>query len=110
MVYSGSKREVVLLIGTDDSAQFWVNGQRGLHASGFARPYGWFSLGTLRPGLNTILAKVVNQKGPHTLHLRISDAPAHLARAHVNDKVRRWDDAAKDYQRALARDPSSRDA
>ena len=110
VVASGSKREVVLLIGTDDSAQFWINGQPGLQANSYADPYGWFSLVTLRPGRNTILAKVVNQKGPHNLHLRISDAPADLARAHVNENVRRWDDAAKDYQRALARDPSSRDA
>jgi serine/threonine protein kinase/tetratricopeptide (TPR) repeat protein len=107
IVVATSDREIMLLWGVDDAAQTWVNGERFLAIPEWSEFRGWFSITRLRRGRNTILAKVVNGKGPHSLNLRISDAPADLARGH--EWLKRWDDVIEDYQRALARDPSSRD-
>jgi eukaryotic-like serine/threonine-protein kinase len=107
--HSPIERDVVLLWGVDDEMAFYLNGQHILEDIVGYSPFGTrLSLVRVKAGRNTILAKVVNGKGPHSLNLMISLAPADLLRAHVR-LVKRWRDAVDDYQRALARDPSSLD-
>ncbi len=102
-------REVVFLWGLDDQMAFVLNGRHiPEDMSGFS-PFGSrLSLVRVNAGRNTILAKVVNRKGEHSLNLMISQAHSDYLRAHVR-LVQRWKEAVEDYQRARARDPSSLD-
>jgi len=106
-VHSVTERDVVVLVGTDDEARLWLNGQQVLEASHFF-PQEHFAIpAILQAGRNTILAKVVNQGGSHGLFLRISEAPQDFLLAHLARKE--WDNAARDYKRALGGEPSIRD-
>lgn len=106
IVYSATQREVVILVGADDQARLWLNGNRLLDSLHYT-PHGHHAIGaTLRAGRNIILAKVVNQGGGHGLFLRISGAPQDFLRVHNARKE--WDAAARDYDQALTWEPSIR--
>ena len=64
-------------------------------------------IATLLPGRNTILATVVNAKGPYHFNARLSNAPGDFYRAFLATK--QWDRAAEAHKQALARDPSDGD-
>jgi len=106
IVHSVTQRNIVLLVGSDDQARVWLNGQRVLDSPKFAPPEQFAVGATLQPGRNTILAKVVNQGGGHGLFLKISTAPGDFLRVAVARK--KWDDAARDYAAALASEPTMR--
>jgi len=108
IVYSTTRRDVVLLVGTDDSARIWQKGKLVLDSPGYTPPGQYVIAATLEPGRNAFLAKVVNGTGGHGLHLRISEEPADFARSFARDK--KWAQAADAYTTAVAHDPANRDA
>jgi WD40 repeat protein/serine/threonine protein kinase len=82
-VYSPEKQDVAILLGSDDRVRLWLNG-RLVHEHPEPRPAAPDQdavPATLEAGWNTLLAKVVNVTGEHTLYLRLSAEPADLARA-----------------------------
>jgi tetratricopeptide (TPR) repeat protein/tRNA A-37 threonylcarbamoyl transferase component Bud32 len=104
IVHSLTERNVVLLVGSDDESRIWLNGERVLDSPQF-RPREHYAIeATLNAGRNTILAKVVNQGQAHGLFLRIGSEPRDFLRVHVAGN--KWEDAARDYDEALAREPS----
>jgi WD40 repeat protein len=83
-VYSSERQPVAILLGSDDQLRLWLNGKQ-IHESLVPRvttadedavP------GVLQSGWNTLLARVVNLTGKHSLYLRISNAPGDMERAH----------------------------
>ncbi len=103
------RHEVVMLWGYDDQATVYLNGKEIARGEHGPVPFGrWWSLVTAEAGRNTLLAKVVNATGDHSLNLVISEAPADFARTRVHFK--RWGEAIEDYKQALIRDPSTLDA
>ena len=81
-VYSLDDRKVAILLGTDDEARLWLNGEL-LYES--LRPRRAVAdedavSATLKSGWNTLLVRVANEAGDHALYLRFSDAPGDLAR------------------------------
>ena len=74
-VYSSEEQAVGILLGSDDQVRLWLNGHRIFEhlslrvatADEDAVP------AVLRPGWNTLLARVANETGRHALYLRISD-------------------------------------
>jgi WD40 repeat protein/tRNA A-37 threonylcarbamoyl transferase component Bud32 len=116
-VYTTGPRTVALLCGSDDSVRIWLNDHLVIESENdrTAAPDQDCALVTLRPGLNTLLAKVVNDHGEHGLYLRLSDAPADLVRAHIDSGdwggavdglaamvATRPDDVRRRYQHALS--------
>src|SRR5262249_47272582 len=97
--------DVVLLIGTDELARFWLNGQLILDAPRYTPPDSYALGVTLQPGRNTLLAKVVNTIRGHGFELRISDRPQDLAR--MDHDQHRWEKAAAASALAFAREPSN---
>ncbi len=107
IVYSATKRDVVFLIGTDDAAWVWLNGRLLFDTPVFTHVDSSAVIATLEAGRNSILAKVANGAGPHSLNLRISDAPADFARAYVRSG--KWAQAAEAYNKAVALEPGNGD-
>jgi serine/threonine protein kinase/tetratricopeptide (TPR) repeat protein len=71
-VYAPKPRTVTLSLGSDDQLRVWLNGKLVHQRSDpvVTGPDHDRVTVTLRPGRNTLLAKVVNVKGPCLLHLR----------------------------------------
>ena len=87
-VYSLDDRQVAILVGTDDRAQLWLNGER-LYESlkpRFATPDEDAISARLKSGWNTVLVRVSKETGDHVLFLRLSDSPADRARVRENAK------------------------
>jgi hypothetical protein len=87
-VYSIGKRDVAMLLGSDDQVRVWLNGNL-VHESlrdRAAVPDEDAKAVSLQAGWNSILAKVVNTTGPHMLYLRLSDLPADLRRTQNGDR------------------------
>jgi len=83
-IYSPKQQKVAILLSADDQVRLWLNDKQiyedlTQHA---AIPDTDAFATTLVPGWNTLLARVVNVIGTHALYLRLSDAPADLARTH----------------------------
>jgi serine/threonine protein kinase/tetratricopeptide (TPR) repeat protein len=108
IVYSTTKREIVLLAGTDDAARVWQNGKLVLDSRGYSAAGSHIIVTTLEPGRNAFLAKVINGGGAHDLYFRIGTDPRDFARAFA--RLKRWPEAARQYAAAIARDPSIGDA
>ena len=98
LLYSVSSRDVVFRIGSDDSARFWLNGQHVIESK-FSQADAHSVIVTLRAGRNVILAKVVNEQGPHGFYLRIADTPADFAFAYAESK--QWNQAIDAYNKAI---------
>ncbi len=106
IVYANARKDVVLLMGADDFARFWLNGRLVLDAPEFSVS-DWHAVAvTLEQGRNTLLAKVANLKGHHNLTLRISDTPADFAQAYAQAK--KWDQAFEAYNKVMALEPGNR--
>jgi tetratricopeptide (TPR) repeat protein len=93
------------LIGTDELGRVWLNGRLILETNKYTPPGANPVEVTLRPGRNTIVARIVNTIREHGLALRISDAPEDFLFAHSARGL--WEDASRDYARALAEDPDN---
>lgn len=85
-VYSLDDRQAAILLGTDDHAQMWLNGERLYESTRarFAVPDEDAVSANLKSGWNTLLVRVAKLTGDHVLYLRLSDAPADLARIRNN--------------------------
>jgi WD40 repeat protein len=108
-VYAAEKQSVAVFLGSDDGMRLWHNGQL-VHdhpESRLAAPDQDAVAVTLEAGWNTLLARVVNITGPHSLYLRISSEPADRMRASVQTLSERgqWDDAERMVTAELAREP-----
>ena len=107
IVYVQSQKDVVFLVGTDDTARVRLNGRIELecpHDQGadyHAVPV------TLKPGRNTILAKVVNRTGPYNFQLRITEDRADFVRAFTHS--RRFPEATDSYAGVMSREPDNGD-
>ena len=108
IVYSDQLRDVAMLIGTDDSAIIWNNGKQVFLSPRYAPADSLAVLMTLQPGRNTILAKVTNDRGPHSLNLRFGTGPAEAARAFAAAK--KWNEAADEFAKAFTLDPTCQDS
>jgi serine/threonine protein kinase/WD40 repeat protein/Flp pilus assembly protein TadD len=105
VIHVQSTKDVVFMVGTDDAGRIWLNGTRVLD-SGRDTVADFFTIPvTLRPGRNTVLAKVVNGPGAFSLHLRISDARADhvLAFSHA----RKFAQATEYYTSLLTQEAES---
>jgi tetratricopeptide (TPR) repeat protein len=106
-VYSSQRRQVAVLLGSDDAVRLWHNGKL-VHENPTYRP----ALPdedaapiTLEPGWNTLLAKVPNGISNHALALRLSGEPSDLVRAWL--ETGRWAEAEEPaIDQALARRPN----
>jgi len=108
IVYATARKDVVLLIATDDAARVWLNGRLVLESPGYTPLADGHAVAvTLQPGRNTLLAKVANQAMYHTLQLRMSDSPAAFSRAFAQAK--KWDQAIEAYNKVSAQEPDNRD-
>ncbi len=107
IVYSTTKRDVVLLIGTDDDARIWQNGRLLLDSPEYAPPRRYAIAATIEAGRNSFVAEVHNFKQGHGLHMLISEKPADLVRGYVNSS--KWAQAAEAYQKAVALEPGNGD-
>jgi hypothetical protein len=73
-----SPRRVLLSIGTDDLGVLWLNGERVYEydtAPRIATPGDGEVVVTLRPGVNTLLAKIVNVTGGAKLYAEFQPLP-----------------------------------
>jgi serine/threonine protein kinase/WD40 repeat protein/tetratricopeptide (TPR) repeat protein len=107
IVYVAQPREVAMLLGNDDTARIWNNGKQVFLSPQFAPADSRAVLITLEPGRNTILARVGNQGGPHSLSLRFGARPADAARAFADAK--KWNEAAEEFTKALTIEPDCSD-
>jgi tetratricopeptide (TPR) repeat protein len=115
-VYCPEKQRVAILLGSNDGVRLWLNGQL-VHENPAARPAtpGEDAVpASLEAGWNTLLTKVANGTGEHTLSLRLSDEPADLAwasawalieRGYRLERQKEWQKAGADYTRALELKP-----
>lgn len=82
-IYSLNDQRVAILLGSDDGARLWLNGER-LYESFHSRaaiPDEDAIPATLKVGWNALLVRVANENGHHSLHLRLSDSVVDLNRA-----------------------------
>ena len=107
MVYSATNRDVVFLIGTDDAGCVWLNGRLLFDSPVFTAADSSAVIATLEAGRNSIVAKVANDTGPHSLNLRISDAPADFTRGYARSG--KSAQAADACRKALALEPGNSD-
>jgi serine/threonine protein kinase/WD40 repeat protein/tetratricopeptide (TPR) repeat protein len=107
LVYAATERRVVLLIGTDDQGRVWLNGRQILDSKGFTAPGSNPVEVTLKQGRNVLVSRLVNTGAEHDLYLRIGDKPADWLFAHFTRE--QWPEAAQDYVRGLAEEPSNLD-
>jgi tetratricopeptide (TPR) repeat protein len=105
-VYSPDERTATLMVGGDDRVRVWLNG-RPVHET-VRYNVDWINLDdvpvTLRAGKNTLLVKVSQGNGPHSLVLRLADNP--LDRAERFVAMGLWREAAEQYEKALRGRPS----
>jgi WD40 repeat protein len=81
-IYSPDDQQVALLLGTDDQARLWLNGEQ-LYESLRTRPAipdEDTVSATLKSGWNTLLVRVNNGTEKHALYLRLSNSSGDLAR------------------------------
>jgi WD40 repeat protein/serine/threonine protein kinase len=81
-VYSLDDRQVAILIGTDDQARLWLNGEL-IHESSHSRIAEGDEAAipaTLKSGWNALLIRVANETGVHEAFLRLSDKAPDMAR------------------------------
>jgi WD40 repeat protein len=81
-VYSLNDQRVSVLLGSDDQARLWCNGEL-LYESLLPRaatPDEDAVSATLHSGWNALLVRVVNETGDHALYLRLSNSERDLAR------------------------------
>jgi WD40 repeat protein/serine/threonine protein kinase len=100
-VYSPIRQPAGLLFGADDGLRLWLNGEL-IHTrdgSHFTQPDDESLELLLRPGWNTVLAKVTNQTGAHGLFLRLSNSWSELAT--VFDRNAQWDQAFAMWSRVI---------
>ena len=71
IVYSASEQDVAVILSNDDQANYWLNGRHFLQTPFIPFESGRAMLMTLEAGRNTILARVINQHGDHSLSVRI---------------------------------------
>ena len=77
-LYAPRERPALLLVGSDDTVRVWLNGEL-VHEHAQPRPGAPEQDQvpvTLRPGRNTLLAKVANATGDHLLYLRLRPLPS----------------------------------
>ena len=84
-VYSPDERTATLMVGGDDRVRVWLNG-RSVHET-IRSNDDWSNIDhvpvTLRAGRNTLLVKVSQGDGPHSLVLRLADNPLDRAERFV---------------------------
>ncbi|MFL5243869.1 MAG: tetratricopeptide repeat protein [Gemmataceae bacterium] len=100
-VYSPDDRSALLRVGNDDFVRLWVNGRLVHEESTKANIWlGGLDLVpiTLHAGRNTLLAKVANRTGDHSLFLRISDDPLDRAVAYAEYGL--WKESAEQLEKA----------
>lgn len=81
-IFSLDDQPVAILLGSDDQANIWLNGQK-LFASPRERPAKHDEdavKADLKAGWNTLLVRVSNNAGDHRLFLRLSNSAADMAR------------------------------
>jgi serine/threonine-protein kinase len=92
-IYSPEERPALLLVGGGDNLQLWLNG-RLVHENTFV--FWHFGLDRvpvmLRAGRNTLLARVKNHSGDHSLNIRVADNP--MDRALTAAQFGHWEKAA----------------
>ncbi|HEY4263037.1 MAG TPA: protein kinase [Schlesneria sp.] len=81
-IYSLDDRPAAILLGTDDQARLWLNGELVYESlsSRIARPDEDVIPATLKTGWNSLLIRVANETGKHEAFLRLSDKASDLAR------------------------------
>lgn len=82
-IYSPQPQTVGLLLGVDDLAAIWLNGAAVFSSETPTRAVrdDRAVILSLKPGWNTLLAKVVNQGGAHGLFARLTNDPVAVASA-----------------------------
>ncbi len=87
-VFSLNDQRVAILLGSDDQAVMWLNGERLYESmqSHAAVPDKDAVLVTLKTGWNTLLVRVANETGDHELYLRLSESAVDLARSRAGAK------------------------
>ena len=106
LLYSVTARDVVLKIGNDDSARFWLNGQQILE-SPFSPADAHSVIVTLRAGRNVILAKVVNARAIPQLE---SQDRRHARGFRIRlAESKKWTQAIDAYKKAVALEPDGVD-
>jgi WD40 repeat protein/tRNA A-37 threonylcarbamoyl transferase component Bud32 len=87
-IFSVDEQQVAILLGSDDRARLWLNGQQIYESlrSGAAIPDEDAIPAMLKSGWNTLLVRVDNQSGDHALYLRLSDSGVDMARARERTK------------------------
>jgi tetratricopeptide (TPR) repeat protein len=100
-VYQLRERTSLLCMGIDDKARVWLNGQlifdsdSGLNS--FQGSLDWCVPVTLRAGRNTLLMKVSNTGGGHSIRVRFDDCGVETI--NLQAQFARWDDAVRTYER-----------
>jgi WD40 repeat protein len=81
-IYSLEDRQIAILLGSDDQAVLWLNGDRLYESlrSRTAQPDEDAIAARLKSGWNALLIRVATDLGDHGLYLRLSDAEADLSR------------------------------
>jgi hypothetical protein len=87
-VYCDTEQEVTLSLGADDFLRLWLNGREVFEHDKFLKPGQGRVVVRLEKGWNALLAKVVNDRLHHRLHLQILDParPATPASAPAADE------------------------
>ncbi len=105
-VWSTTRRDAVLLIGSDDLSRVWLNGEL-VHEfrspdNTATTPDAFRVTVRLRAGRNRLLAKVTNGLSPHRLYLRIVTDPPAVLDAQAEDLARSglWSTAAAALEEA----------
>ena len=105
-VASPDERTATLMVSGDDQVRVWLNGRLVYEMTQFR--YAHWDFGhvpvTLHAGRNTLLVKVSQQGGLHSLILRIADDP--IDRGHRLAELSLWREAADQYDRALRGSPA----
>lgn len=82
-IYSIDDHQVAVLLGADDQAVMWLNGQRIYQSmqEGEAVPDADAVPCSLKQGWNSLLVRVSNKTADHALYLRLSDTEDDLTRS-----------------------------
>jgi WD40 repeat protein len=87
-IYSLEDQHVAVLVGADDRARLWLNGELLYESSraGAAVPDEVAVPALLKAGWNTLLVRVANESEDHALYLRLSDSAVDMARIRGTSK------------------------
>jgi hypothetical protein len=87
-IYSLEDRQIAILLGSDDQAVLWLNGNRLYECprARTAQPDEDAIAARLKSGWNALLIRVATDLGDHGLYLRLSDSAADLARTRARAK------------------------